>query len=503
MRMEYVLGIDVGSSSTKVGLFSLDGAAVAIAGRAHPTHEPLLAYKEQEPELWWRAAVSGIRKVTASVRRERILGIAAAGHISSLTFVDASGAPLRPAVGFQDLRAISEVEEIASAFSRRELHRHLGIDLPPGATWPLPRLLWFRKNEPGTLEKAHRLLQAKDYVNFRLTGELASDASSNRGIVDQATGKVPHELFSRLGLPESIVPPLFEATGIIGRISKAASRETGLLSGIPVVAGWNDLNACVLGSGTPGHGQAFNITGTSEHIGAVVDQDYRVPELVCAPFLPGRKLLYGVTSCGGGSLDWYRQAFRRRFPNLLQQAKRAPAGCDGLLFLPYLQGERAPIWDPFASGAFIGIRSTHHDRHFVRAVLEGVSFSLRQVLELVQSHAGIDAVPIAVSGGAARVALWNRIKADVLQRAISLPKCPQAGVLGAAILAAVATRRYSSCDEAARAMVRFKGRVEPNPDCAGLYRDSFARYRRLYPALQGWFAAAANGRSEALHAHAG
>jgi sugar (pentulose or hexulose) kinase len=500
--MEYVLGIDVGSSSTKVGLFSLDGAAVAIAGRAHPTREPRAAYKEQEPELWWRAAVSSIRKVTASVRRERILGIAAAGHISSLTFVDASGAPLRPAVGFQDLRAISEVEEIAGAFSRRELHRHLGIDLPPGATWPLPRLLWFRKNEPGTLDKAHRLLQAKDYVNFRLTGELASDASSNRGIVDLATGKVPHELFSRLGLPESIVPPLFEATGIIGRISKAASRETGLLSGIPVVAGWNDLNACVLGSGAVSQGQAFNITGTSEHIGAIVKRDHRVPELVCAPFLPGRKLLYGVTSCGGGSLEWYRQAFRRKFASLFQEARRAPAGSDGLLFLPYLEGERAPIWDPFASGAFIGIRSGHGEGHFVRAILEGVAFSLRQVLELVDCRATTGSDPLIVSGGAARVALWNRIKADVLQRAISLPKCPQTGVLGAAILAAVATRRYSSCDEAARAMVRFKGRVEPNPDCAGLYGDSFERYRGLYPALQGWFADAANGRSEAFHAHA-
>jgi len=503
MRMEYVLGIDVGSSSTKVGLFSLDGAAVAIAGRAHPTHEPRPAYKEQGPELWWRAAVSSIRRVTASVRRERILGIAAAGHISSLTFVDRSGAPLRPAVGFQDLRAISEVEEIAGAFSRRELHRHLGIDLPPGATWPLPRLLWFRKNEPRTLDNAYRLLQAKDYVNFRLTGELASDASSNRGIVNLATGRVPRQLFTRLDLPESIIPPILDAAGIIGRVTEAASRETGLPPGIPVAVGWNDLNACVLGSGAVSQGQAFNITGTSEHIGAVVERDHRVPELVCAPFLPGRKLLYGVTSCGGGSLEWYRQAFRRKFASLFQEARRAPVGSDGLLFLPYLEGERAPIWDPFASGAFIGIRSGHGEGHFVRAILEGVAFSLRQVLELVDCRATSGSDPLIVSGGAARVVLWNRIKADVLQRAISLPKCPQTGVLGAAILAAVATRRYSSCDQAARAMVRFKGRVEPNPDCAGLYRDSFERYRRLYPALQGWFAGAANGRSEALHAHAG
>lgn len=500
--MEYVLGIDVGSSSTKVGLFSLDGAAVAIAGRAYPTHELLPGHKEQEPELWWRAAVSSIRKVTASVRRERIRGIAAAGHISSLTFVDASGAPLRPAVGFQDLRAVREVEEIRGAFSRGELLRHLGIDLPPAATWPLPRLLWFRKNEPRTLETAYRLLQAKDYVNFRLTGELASDASSNRGIVDLATGRAPCEVFARLDLPESIAPPILEAAQIIGRVTDAASRETGLPPGIPVAVGWNDLNACVLGSGAVSPGQAFNITGTSEHIGAIVERDYRVPELVCAPFLPGRKLLYGVTSCGGGSLEWYRQAFRRKFASLLQEAKRVPAGCDGLLFLPYLEGERAPIWDPLASGAFIGIRSGHGEGHFVRAILEGVAFSLRQVLELVDCRASTGSDPLVVSGGAARVALWNRIKADVLRRVVTVPRDPHAGVLGAAMLAAVATRRHSCCDEAAHAMVRFKGRVEPNPDCARLYGDSFERYCRLYPALRGWFAGAANGRSEVVHAHA-
>jgi xylulokinase len=492
--MAYLLGIDVGSSGAKVALLAPDGTVAALAAHGYPTEEPQPQYKEQDPEQWWRAAVAGIREVLAAAPSGEVVAVGAAGHISSLTFVDSAGRPLRPAMGFQDLRAVAEVAEIARLFSRQDLAERLGIDLPPAATWPLPRLLWFLKHEPSTLERAHCVLQAKDYVNFRLTGALASDLASNRGMVSQTTGLVPRDVFARLGLPDSLTPPTYACTEIIGRVTASAARETGLPAGTPVAAGCNDLNACMLGSGSVESGRAFNITGTSEHIGVVTEKCHSVPALISAPYLPGLNLFYGVTSSGGGSLDWFLRAFDYELEDLLRAAEAAPAGSGGLTFLPYLEGERAPIWDASASGAFIGIRA-HHRGHFARALLEGVAFSLRHNLETVERHAGMAAGPLVISGGGARIRLWNRIKAGVLERTVAVPRNPQVGVAGAAMLAAAAVGLHSSCAEAARAMVQPQDSVEPAREDIPQYRESYERYRQLYPALKRWFAG--HGRNSA------
>ena len=491
--MEHVLGIDIGSSATKVGLFSLDGAPFAVTSKPYPTLEPQRGYREQDPEFWWLAVIEGIREVCAGIPRESILAIGTTGHISSLTFVDEGGKPLRSAVDFQDQRAVAEAEELYGEFGRAELARHFGIDLPPAATWPLPRLLWFRGNEPHTLDKAHYLLQAKDFINYRLTGEFGSDASSSRGLVHQTSWETPRALFRRLSLPENLTPSMFDPTAIIGRLSAAASALTGLPAGIPVTVGWNDLNTSVLGSGVVEPGRSFNIAGTSEHIGVVAAGDCTTPELVCGPFLPGSKLLYGVTSCGGGSLEWYRNAFRRNLKDLAVAAAAAPPGCDGLLFLPYLEGERSPIWDASASGAFLGLRGSHTEGHFVRAILEGVSFSLRQNFDIVGQHAWIDSSPMVLSGGAARMALWNQIKSDVLGMPVVVADCVHAGALGAAMLGAVATRAFDSCEAAARAMARCSQQLEPNSENRTLYATQYQRYQELYPALKIWFAGANKG----------
>ncbi len=490
--MEYLLGIDVGSSGAKVALIAPDGAVAALAVHAYPTREPQPHYKEQDPEQWWQAAVAGIREVLAAAPRGEVVAAGATGHISSLTFVDNEGRPIRAAMGFQDQRAVAEVAEIASVFTREELARHMGIDLPPAATWPLPRLLWFLKHEPRTLERARYVLQAKDYVNFRLTGELASDRSSNRGIVDQATGRAPREVFSRLGLPQHVVPPIYSCAAVVGRTTAAASHETALPAGIAVVAGCNDLNASLLGSGVAESGGAFNITGTSEHVGVVTAKRYSVPALICGPYLPGLNLFYGVTSSGGGSLDWFRNAFAYDLDDLLRDAAGVPAGSQGLVFLPYLEGERAPIWDAAASGAFVGIGAQTR-AHFARALLEGVGFSLRHNLEMVESHSGTAPEPLVISGGGARIRLWNQIKADILERAVTVPRNPHAAVAGAAMLASVAVGWNRNAAEAARTLVQWQNPIEPVRESAAAYLDSYQRYLRLYPALKPWFAR--NGRN--------
>lgn len=485
--MEYFVGLDIGSSSAKVGLVSAEGTGVHVVRHCYATLEPASGFKEQNPEVWWRAAADSLRRVMADMPRGSVKAVGIAGHISSMTFVDAAGNLLGNAVGFQDRRARAEASEIAARFSSAELKSHLGIDLPAAPTWPLPRLLWFHRHEPRTVERALHILQAKDYVNHRLTGEFAGDVSSSRGLAHQGTGCPATGLLNALGLRTDLLPRLHRPEAVIGSVTRAAAGETGLPEGTPVVAGWNDLNACVLGCGAIDPGQAFNVTGTSEHLGVVTETRHDAPELMCAPFFPGRHLLYGVTSCGGGSLDWYGRAFGRTVQDLVREAEQAPAGAGELVFLPYLEGERSPIWDSSASGVFFGLRTRHDSRHFTRAILEGVAFSLRQIKELVEASAVRFAPPLIIAGGGAEIALWNRIKASVLGIGVALPESRQAGLLGAAMLAAVGSGAFATLEEAARAMSRLGERYEAEAEDATVYRSIYGHFCGLYPALRPCF----------------
>jgi len=483
LTMSYLLGFDVGSSAVKIGILDLNGRTVVACRKGYPTEEPRPGFKEQNPELWWEAVVGAIREVTREIDTGRLLAIGSAGNICSHTFLDERGKLLRPSLGFQDQRAASEVDELLSATTRQELASELGADFPPAATWPLPRLLWFRKNEPAILERTRYLIHAKDFINFRLTGEIASDVSSNRGLVNLSSGLLASTILKKLKLPDHFVPRLHGPEQVMGRVSTQAAVETGLPPGLPVVAGWNDLNASVLGSGLTPASHAFDITGTSEHVGIVNSSTYRAAGLISIPFFRGKHLFYGVTSNGGGALTWYARALGMNINDMLRLAEATPAGCEGLMFLPYLDGERAPVWDPRASAAFVGIRSRHDLGHFVRAILEGVVLGLQQIWELLKSEAGAQAGPIVASGGAARAHLWNQIKADVWGRELRVLENVDAAVVGAAILAAVGTAQHPSFEVAADAMVRTR------EACVPARRDEFyqhlgSRYRRIYPALR-------------------
>lgn len=482
--MSLLLGIDIGSSSAKVGLFRLDGHPVAIVTRYYPTLTSLPDYKEQDPEKWWLAVVDALEEIRANLSLDQVISVGTTGHISSLTFVDDDGKPIRPSIGFQDRRAVAELQELYDLKTREELASILGIDLPPSPTWPLPRLLWLRRHEPRTLESTRRILQAKDFVNLRLTGEFATDASSNRGMVDLNTGVPVRQLFLQLGLPPDLLPKILHPTQVIGTISTSAALITGLPAGIPVAVGWNDLNACILGSGSVSPRDLFNITGTSDHLGLITDRPCCHQDLVYAPFLPQRNLLYGVTSAGGGSLQWYSRAFQLEIPELLREAASAPACSESLLFLPYLEGERAPIWDMQASGAFIGIRTVHQQSHFARSILEGVAFSLAQILELVRATEKISNGPIIISGGASVSGLWNQIKSDIFDLPVATPEVIQTGVLGAAMLSAVAITHYDTCTAAAKAMVRLGIQLCPRQTHAARYREMFLNFCELYPSLK-------------------
>jgi len=475
-----LLALDIGSSSAKVGLVAESGEVLAVGRYPYATAEPMPGYKEQEPEDWWKAVVDGIRHAFTAVPSASVVAVGVAGYISSLTFLDEQGRPVRKAIGFQDRRASAQVAELTSSFSSKEFAELLGIDLPPASTWPLPKLLWMKQHEPKVLERSRYLLQAKDFVNFKLTGIFGSDPSSNRGLADLGSGRVPYKILSKFGLPD-LLPPLLQPEEVLGTVTPAAAQETGLPPGVPVVVGWNDLNASVLGSGLVSSGQAFDVTGTSEHIGVVTDRDLTSEHLICAPFLPGRRLFYGVTSCGGGSLQWFRR--------LVGQPMEAAADSmsspdDDLLFLPYLEGERSPIWDPDASGVLLGLRSTHGADDVGRAVLEGVAFSLRQIWESIEAHAPLRTNTLVASGGASTSETWNQIKADVLNKRIASLQNPHAGIQGAAILAAVAIGIYPDPETASQAMCSTISSFSPSTDDRGHIDRMFALYKGVYPALR-------------------
>jgi sugar (pentulose or hexulose) kinase/mannitol-1-phosphate/altronate dehydrogenase len=475
-----ILAVDVGSSAAKVGLLNESGQVLAVGSYPYPTAEPLRGYKEQDPHDWWNAVRAGIRHVLSVVPDASVLAVGVTGYICSLTFVGSRGTPVRRSIGFQDQRASEEVIELYNTFSRSELAGMLGIDLPPSATWPLPRLLWIKKHEIDVLNRTRYLLQAKDYINLKLTGNVGSDPSSNRGLIDFATNGAATGILTKLNLPD-LLPPIFQPDQFIGEVTPKAALETGLASGVPVVAGWNDLNASVLGSGLVRKDDVFDVTGTSEHIGIITDNWYSTDHLMCAPYLPGRNLFYGVIYNGGGSLQWFKRFLNKPMDAVVASFAHSS---NELLFLPYLEGERSPIWDPHASGALLGLRTVHGQGDVTRAILEGVAFSLRQNLESIERHLPVAATTLVASGGASTILPWNQIKADVLNMNVATLRNPHAGMQGAAILAAVAVKLYPNVETAAATMANTAGVFSPQAANRGHANRMYAIYNEVYPALR-------------------
>jgi xylulokinase len=504
----FVLGIDLGTSSCKAGLFDPAGNLRGLGQAAYSIVREPDGQAEQNPDDLWLGLCQAVRQALQDgrVSPDDISAIGFSGQVGTHILLDRTGQPVRPALSWQDTRAHSEATTLLQRIGRDRLTSALGIDLPPGPAWPLPRLLWLQKHAPKHLARTWRMLQVKDFVIFRLTGELATDASSWRGMVCLPGSAMATELLQELDLPLDLLPPRHPPTGMIGRVSRVAAETCGLAPGTPVVTGWNDLNCGLLGTGVASPGMGFDVGGTSEHLGVALSAAPSRPndKLMLAPYLSddpkgagATRVCYGVTSAGGGSLEWYANQF---VPDLLQSydlsmppdahgrleaiAADAPLGAAGLMFLPYIHGERAPIWDATARGVFFGISGHHRHRHFARAVLEGVAFSLRQVLQLVEATVGAPLDRVHVSGGPASLGLWNQIKADVLDRPLMIPKITHAACLGAAMLAAIGRGWYDHAVQAAEAMVQKSHQVDPDKRNIVRYNALFSLYTSLYPQLR-------------------
>jgi xylulokinase len=506
-----VAGIDLGTSSCKVGLFDVAGHPLGLGQSAFSIERGPGGMAELDPAKWWPAVCQAVRQALAhrGLPGEAVAALGLSGQVGTHLLLDRHYQPVGPAIGWQDTRAHTDARALLTRVGRERLAALLGIDLPPGAAWPLPRLLWLQRTASQRLAQAWRLLQVKDYVVYHLTGTLATDASSWRGLVQLPGPELAADLLRELGLPDDLLAPRYPPTSVIGTVTRAAAEASGLAAGTPVVVGWNDLNCGLLGTGIVAPGQGFDIGGTSEHLGLALPLAAAVAStdgLMLAPYLSensagAARVCYGVTSAGGGSLDWYANEF---VPDLLAAyglplpagaaarlealAAEAPPGAGGLVYLPYLYGERAPIWDAAARGLFFGLDGTQRHRHLIRAVLEGVAFSLRQVLEVVEAATGTRVEAIHVSGGPARLRLWNEIKASVLNRPLVVPAVTQAACLGAALLATVGAGWFASADQAAAAMVRTAEQIDPNPQHTARYQDMFGLYASLYPQLRAAFA---------------
>jgi xylulokinase len=484
-----VLGLDVSTTATKAVLADAAGVVRSTAAIEYPYETPHPLWSEQDPASWWRATTGAVREALrlAGAGGEEVEAVGLTGQMHGLVALDGGGTPLRPAILWNDQRTQAECDLIRETLGRDRLIRITGNDALTGFT--APKILWVRRHEPEVWARIEHVVLPKDFVRLRLTGDLAVDRADGAGtlLFDLAARDWSAEVLEALGIDAAWLPRTFEGPEVTGAVSEAAAAETGLRAGTPVVAGGGDQAAAAVGVGSVEPGVASLSLGTSGVVFATTDGPLVEPQGRVHAFchaVPGRWHVMGVMLSAAGSLRWYRDTLAPGvgFDELVDEAAGAPAGSDGLLFLPYLTGERTPHPDPLARGAFVGLTVQHARAHLTRAVLEGVAFGLRDSLELMGA-AGLPAFEqIRATGGGSRSPLWRAILADVLGAEVVTTSGAEGAAQGAATLAAVGVGWFPSVEEACRRVVEVGDPVAPSAD-APAYAGPYERYRGLYPAL--------------------
>lgn len=487
--MGHVLGIDVSTTATKAVLIDESGAVVGVGASAYGFSVPRPLWSEQDPELWWDGAVDAIHSVlaTTGVPADDVDAIGLTGQMHGAVLLDAAGDVLRPAILWNDQRTAAECDAIRDALGPERLIAITGNDALTGFT--APKLVWVRDHEPDVWRRIAHVLLPKDYLRLRLTGEYALDKADGAGtlLFDLAARDWSAEVLDALRIERAWMPPTWEGPEITGNVTPEAATATGLRAGTPVVAGGGDQSANAVGVGAVTVGTMALSLGTSGVVFATTDRPLYEPHGRVHAFchaVPGRWHLMSVMLSAGGSLRWFRDAIVPgvEFGDLVDAAAEVPAGSGGLLFLPYLSGERSPHPDPLARGAFVGLTLTHDLRHLTRAVLEGVAFGLRDGLDLMIEAGTPVPDQIRASGGGTESPLWRQILADVLGAEIATVSTSEGAAYGAGVLAAVGAGWYPSVEAASAALVTATPVASPGPDIEA-YRDAHAIYRELYPAL--------------------
>ena len=499
-----LLGIDIGTSGAKTLLIDATGAVLARAMFEYPLSAPQPLWSEQDPAHWWVAVRKGIAAVLtdSGIRPAELAGIGLTGQMHGLVALDATGTVLRPCILWNDQRAAAECASITERIGRHRLIAITGKPLLPSFT--LPKIEWVRVHEPGVYDRIAHVLLPKDYIRYRLSGTLFSEMSDASGtsLLDVGKRCWSLDLLAALDIPAAWMPDVEESPVVTSFVSTAAAAETGLLAGTAIVGGAGDQAAEAVGSGIL-DGNAVSVTlGTSGVVFAgskeyTWDSEGRIHSYCHA--VPGRWHVMGVMLSAGGSLRWYRDTLGAletevardhgidAYDLLAEYAARVTPGCEGLLFLPYLTGERTPHPDPYARGAFVGITVRHGRDHFVRAVMEGVSYGLRDALELARSI-GIGAEDVRLSGGGARSELWRQMLADMFGSEVRTVNVTEGAAFGAALVAGAGTGVYASVTDAVESVVKVTSSTAPGPASAA-YNEMYPRYRALYSALKDEFRA--------------
>ena len=489
--MTYLLGIDVSTTGVKALLVAADGQVVGSANTEQPLYTPHPLWSEQDPADWWNGAMRSIRQVLADtgVDGGQVAAVGLTGQMHGLTLLDQAGQVLRPAILWNDGRTAAQCDEMRARLGKERLVAITGNDALTGFT--APKILWVRENEPEVYARVAHILLPKDYVRYRLTGGFAVDCADGAGMIlmDIKKRTWSSEVLEALEIPLEWLPQVFEGPQITGTITAEAAQLTGLKAGTPVVGGGGDQAAGAVGAGAVQPGVVSLALGTSGVVFASTSSPLIEPQGRLHAFchaVPGRWHLMGVMLSAAGSLRWYRDTFHpgQDYDSLLAPAAAIPAGCEGLLFLPYLTGERTPHPDPLARGAFVGLTIRHNEGHLVRAVLEGVAFGLRDSFELMKQAGQKEINQVRVSGGGARSLLWRQILADVFGAELVTVNTTEGAAYGAALLAGVGAGLWPDVDSACQATVRLTGSTVPQPAEQAAYEKYYALYRQLYPALK-------------------
>ena len=459
---------------------------------------PEPGWAEQDPRDWWRAAGLAVRKAlqAAKLAGEAIAAVGFSGQMHGAVLLDENDEVIRPALIWCDQRTEAQCQE---------LDRTIGTDRliqltcnPPLTNFTLTKLLWVRQHEPQNWQRVRKVMLPKDYVRLRLTGESAIDVADASGtlLLDVAHRTWSSEVLSKTGIDAALLPKLYESQQICGHLTQAGADATGLRVGTPVVAGAGDQAAGAVGMGITRAGVVSATIGTSGVVFAATDKPALDPKGRLHTFchaIPGRWHVMGVTQAAGLSLRWFRDQFgagaddgRDPYERLAAEAAAVPAGCEGAFWAPYLMGERTPHVDPNARAAFVGLSASHTRAHLVRAILEGVAYSLKDTFTIF-GEIRVPVERIRLGGGGARSPLWRQIQADVYAHEVEILKAEEGAAYGAAILAGVGAGSWKSVDEACDAAVRVAKTISPIKESSAAMQRGYQTYRRIYPALHSIF----------------
>jgi xylulokinase len=466
-RPPAVLAIDVGSTSTKAGLVGLDGTILASARSTYPLGAAELGRAEQDPEAWWGAIIEVAGELVQG-RAGEVVAIAVDGHGPTLTAVDADGRPTRPAITWLDARATAELTELTAATGLRGWA--LGV---------LPAALWVERHEPAVAAATRWYLNTWEFITLRLTGHAATTLVPGQRLpADPGVGA--------LGFPAAKIAHPVAPGEVVGGLIAVAAAALGLPAGVPVVAGVVDAFASFHGAGLVAPGDAIDTGGGSGGFGVYWHEPVEAAGSFCTPApLPGLHVVGGAMAATGRALDWFRDSIlggAASTDRLLAEAAGAPPAAGGLVFLPYLAGERSPIWDPRARGAFAGLTLGQGRGHIARAILEAAALAIRHVAAPILA-AGVAVGEMRVCGGPARDATWNQIKADITGFTVAVPHALETAVVGSGILGAVGIGAHPDLTSAIRAMTRIDLRLQPRPELRETYDALFEAYVALHPAI--------------------